>query len=257
MPLYWGDYIKDTGSLSLCEHGAYMLLIKEYWVSNANVYANASRLHRICGAMSQDEKDAVDFVVDRFFQNCDGKLQHKRLDAELQKAKEKQEKARISAQKRWAKKDANAHTTANAKGNATAMRTQMRSDNHPQCYSHSHSNILDANASNNINTQFETFWAKYDMKKDRKSAFKAFQGAIKKVDIDTLLKAVDGYNEYCAKTNIPKKYAQGWLNGERWLDDNTVKPKTEATNGKHGKFEQQDYNSGAERFGFNVNPVSE
>ncbi len=31
IPFYVGDYLRDTRSLSTLEHGAYMLLIMEYW----------------------------------------------------------------------------------------------------------------------------------------------------------------------------------------------------------------------------------
>jgi uncharacterized protein YdaU (DUF1376 family) len=31
IPMYWGDYLRDTMRLSATEHGAYMLLIAHYW----------------------------------------------------------------------------------------------------------------------------------------------------------------------------------------------------------------------------------
>ena len=43
MPLYIGDYLKDTTRLTAEQHGAYLLLMMDYWV-NGPLPANDSSL---------------------------------------------------------------------------------------------------------------------------------------------------------------------------------------------------------------------
>lgn len=38
MPIYCGDYLKDTSDLSLAEHGAYFKLMMAYWQKGLQVH---------------------------------------------------------------------------------------------------------------------------------------------------------------------------------------------------------------------------
>lgn len=66
---------------------------------------------------------------------------------------------------------------------------------------------------------FEDFWELYRIKKGRKTAIKAFSQAIKSVDLQAMLDAV---NRYQAVTD-PKfqLHPTTWLNQERWTDDHS------------------------------------
>jgi uncharacterized protein YdaU (DUF1376 family) len=77
-PRYAGDYIRKTRHLSLLEHGAYNLLLDHYYatgkpikVSNAQLMPDHSRVYRLCSAVTQAEKDAVDSVLEMFFDLTD------------------------------------------------------------------------------------------------------------------------------------------------------------------------------------------
>ena len=118
-PHYPGDYMRDTAHLSMIEDGAYRRLLDHYYSSNANVDANASRMHLVCRAVSDDERAAVDYVVSKYFTVEDGLYHHERADKEIEKAKIKSKKASTSANKRWGKRNANA--------DANALRTDMLS----------------------------------------------------------------------------------------------------------------------------------
>ena len=66
-PRYVGDYQRKTLHLSLVEHGAYALLLDQYYSTGKPLDANASALHRICRAFGPDEQKAVQSVLKEFF----------------------------------------------------------------------------------------------------------------------------------------------------------------------------------------------
>lgn len=84
MPFYVGDYLRDTGRLTTEQHGAYLLLIFDYWVS---------------GPLPDDDEQLASVVrlplpawkklrprVEAFFQVADGQWRHKRVDIEREKS---------------------------------------------------------------------------------------------------------------------------------------------------------------------------
>ena len=101
MPFYVGDYLADTGHLTAVEHGAYLMLICHYW-QHDGLPNDDVRLARIC-RMSGDEWATVSVSVrDLFGPNWT----HKRIDFELNKARELIEK-RSKAGKASAEQRAN------------------------------------------------------------------------------------------------------------------------------------------------------
>ena len=47
MPMYWGDYLRDTVGLKAEEHGAYMLLIGALWNGGGTLPADDGVLARV------------------------------------------------------------------------------------------------------------------------------------------------------------------------------------------------------------------
>lgn len=124
MPLYVADYLADTRRLSTLEHGAYLLLIMEYW-RNGSIPDHDAKLARIAGLLPK-EWTAVKPNVAELFQPG---WKHKRIDKELARSTEKSGKARSSAAMRWGKERS-----------ADAMRTHSESS--PDEYANAHANAM-------------------------------------------------------------------------------------------------------------------
>lgn len=81
-----GDYQRDTGHLSLAEHGVYALLLDHYYSTRAPLPANTDSLYRICKAITSAERKAVMSVADAYFSIRDDGLRHNnRADEEVAK----------------------------------------------------------------------------------------------------------------------------------------------------------------------------
>ncbi|MCR4297476.1 MAG: DUF1376 domain-containing protein [Gallionella sp.] len=118
LPLYVADYLAATTRLTTEQHGAYLLIIMDYWRNGAPpdddvVLAQVTR-------MTLARWKAQRGVIERFFQVSGKCWQHKRINAEIERAKAKQ-KAKQEAGKLGgeAKAKALANSVANAKLKAT------------------------------------------------------------------------------------------------------------------------------------------
>ena len=97
---YCGDYQRDTAHLTLCEHGAFTMLLDAYYSTEKALPCEHSSLYRICRAMSKVEQAAVRSVADEFFPiGEDGQRHNKRADVMIAKARPKMEAARSNGKK--------------------------------------------------------------------------------------------------------------------------------------------------------------
>lgn len=118
MPLFWGDYARDTGHLNNAHHGAYLMLIKHYWCTGLPLPDDDDKLWRISCCDSKGAWKKLRSTVEAFFEVGNGVWRHKRIDEELGRAKartaRRAEAGSRGAAKRW-------QTHGNANGNAMAM----------------------------------------------------------------------------------------------------------------------------------------
>lgn len=105
MPIYWGDYARDTGNLNNASHGAYLMLIKHYWCTGSPLTDDDDELWRIACCDSKKDWLKLRPKVVKLFRIVDGFLTHKRVDREIAKAVSgidaKVEAGRRGAEKRW------------------------------------------------------------------------------------------------------------------------------------------------------------
>ncbi len=92
-----GDYAKDTGHLSMLEHGAYRLLLDRYYSTEEGI--PAAQAYRLARARSDEERQAVDAVLEEFFTLIDGTWVNRRAEEEITSAR-----GRISAAQQNGKK---------------------------------------------------------------------------------------------------------------------------------------------------------
>lgn len=116
-----GDYRRDTGHLTMLEHGAYRQLLDSYYLSEKPLTLNHADLMRTHCARTAEEVSAMENVLKDFFvATADGYI-HKRCDIEIEAFHAKSTSASESAKARWARvraeKEANAMRT-HSEGNA-------------------------------------------------------------------------------------------------------------------------------------------
>lgn len=85
MPLYWGDYLRDTMHLRTEGHGAYLLLIGAYWTSGMPLPDDDEHLAAVSRLDTKAWK-RLRPTLERFFDVSDGVWRHGRIDKELEKA---------------------------------------------------------------------------------------------------------------------------------------------------------------------------
>jgi uncharacterized protein YdaU (DUF1376 family) len=83
--LYIGDYQRDTGHLSIAEHGAYVLMLQHYYATEKPLPVGRA-LYRLLRSESKAERDAIDYIASQFWRETDSGLVNDRAMIEIEKA---------------------------------------------------------------------------------------------------------------------------------------------------------------------------
>jgi uncharacterized protein YdaU (DUF1376 family) len=107
-----GDWAAATGHLSWDEDMAYTRLLRAYY--HAEKAIPEGQQYRLSKASTPTQRKAVEAVLAEFFELRDGSFFQKRAEEELARFKDKQAKAKASANARWSQSERNANASPNA-----------------------------------------------------------------------------------------------------------------------------------------------
>lgn len=128
-----GDYARDTGHLSVLEHGVYTLLLDAYYSRERPLPADARECCKLAHAASKPEKDAVAYILREFFVLGDDGYRQGKADKVIARFQDKQRKAAASANARWGQSKRNANASPDAmrthsEGNAPNLQAPVTSN---------------------------------------------------------------------------------------------------------------------------------
>jgi uncharacterized protein YdaU (DUF1376 family) len=86
MPVYTGDYLRDTRHLSPLKHGVYFLLLMHCWDQRGPLPVDEQECAGIANCRSADEVESLRYVLERFFTRLDDGWYNKRMSEEVAKA---------------------------------------------------------------------------------------------------------------------------------------------------------------------------
>jgi uncharacterized protein YdaU (DUF1376 family) len=101
-PFHIGDYVSATRHLSWEEDAAFRRLLDTYYTTEKAIPTDFRQACRLVMAQTESQREAVQTVLSEFFELTDSGWINKRADAEISAMKEKQQKQRDKANKRWA-----------------------------------------------------------------------------------------------------------------------------------------------------------
>lgn len=246
MPLYTGDYLRDTQHLSMSEHGAYFRLLMFCWDQRGPAPLDERRLCGICNARSGDEIEAMRRVLAEFFVRMEDGYYNKRIEEELDVARSMYNKAvergRRSAEARRAKygtaqpegilkgsrKDL--ETLSRSSGNTleptTTTTTTIKEKNITPIPSLSPSG-QGGSARQASLVRFNEFWAAYPKKVAKPQCMAKWKSKGCEDIADRVLAALERQKRTWADPQfVPNPLT--WLNQERWDAELPLAKKTQS-----------------------------
>jgi uncharacterized protein YdaU (DUF1376 family) len=200
MQLYVSDYLADTAHLTAQQHGAYMLLLMNYWQRGKALDNSNERLSHVARLSPEEWADAKP-TLEEFFIVEDNVWSHARVEDDLAKIREKSVKASFAGRR-----------------SVVARGLNERSTNAEQSLNHKEE---DKEEDKDISKKelFMDFWNVYPLKVGKGAAQKAFEKAIRTTDADIIIRGAQRYKSDPNRVQAYTAHASTWLNAQRWLDE--------------------------------------
>jgi len=188
MQLYVSDYLADTAHLNAQQHGAYMLLLMNYW-QRAKSLDNTNDRLAFVARMNPDEWFENKEVLAEFFIVEGDIWTHSRIELDLLKVQEKSAKASLNGRLSGVKRSLNYKDKDKDKEEDKDI------------------------------TSFEQFWGIYPRKAGKQDAQRSFERALKVATLDEILAGAQKYADDPNREAEFTAHPSTWLNQGRWSDE--------------------------------------
>lgn len=86
LPLYTGDYLRDTRHLTPLRHGIYLLALMHCWDSKGPMPLDEQECSGVCNCRSADEIDALRYILNRYFIRMEDGHYNARMQREVERS---------------------------------------------------------------------------------------------------------------------------------------------------------------------------
>ena len=186
MQLYVSDYLADTAHLNATQHGAYMLLLMNYWQRGKPLDNSNDRLAFVARLTAEEWQENKE-VLSEFFQIDGETWLHTRIEIDLEKVREKSAKASFA-------------------GRSSGV---QRALNHKD---------KDKDINKDI-TSFDAFWNIYPRKVGKQDAQKSYERALRLATPEEILQGATRFASDPNRVPTFTPHPATWLNQGRWGDD--------------------------------------
>jgi uncharacterized protein YdaU (DUF1376 family) len=238
-PFHIGDYLSATRHLSWEEDAAYRRLLDTYYTTEKPLPNDLRQVCRLVLATTETQREAVQTVLEEFFEATENGWINARADAEIATMREKQQKQRDKANKRW-QKPPQEHGIAPAMPqhevtDATASKTDADAMPPTPTPTPTPTPVLKNTpiTPKGVDERFERFWLAYPRKVGKDAAKRAFDK--RRPDdalVTEMLKAVAVHTKSESWRRdggqfIP--HPATWLNQGRWQDGDLLSSGNDST----------------------------
>lgn len=220
MPFHVSKYLADTAFLSTQAHGAYLLLIMNYWQRGKPLDADDRKLAAIA-RLTPVEWSLIRDDIECFFHVENGIWTHDKVEFELARVKGKIEAARCAGNKSAAAKKAAKSDTYQQPSNGGSTDVEQMSNHKVRLgnirVGKEEKERKKETRASAFTIEFKEFWEAYPKKVDKGYAEKAFEKAVKIAPFAEIMAGLESY-----KNHVDPKFIKNpatFLGGLTWQND--------------------------------------